>query len=248
MSTRTPARPAKRSTAGKSARASGRVPTQPQPQPDPSQDADPQRDPRCISTANCPSSTSLPVWARAGRRGARCSNDCDLCISCTNLDDSSRPCRHRASGAGFRHAAGARTAFPANPAQTHPRPRRRLVDGQYRCWNEVLRPALNEAGVRVLHRQTGTRGRPLAARYFREEIMPVLSPLGLDPAHPFPKILNKSLNIVVVLKARMRSAAPAISPSCVRAAIAAAHHPVARPRPAANTTSCPVRGAVGVRR
>ncbi|PAM55904.1 RNA degradosome polyphosphate kinase, partial [Acinetobacter baumannii] len=36
--------------------------------------------------------------------------------------------------------------------------------------------------------------------YFRNEIMPVLSPLGLDPVHPFPKILNKSLNIVVVLK------------------------------------------------
>ena len=38
--------------------------------------------------------------------------------------------------------------------------------------------------------------------YFRNEIMPVLSPLGLDPAHPFPKILNKSLNIVVVLKGK----------------------------------------------
>src|SRR3546814_16532549 len=38
--------------------------------------------------------------------------------------------------------------------------------------------------------------------YFREEIMPVLSPLGLDPAHPFPKILNQSLNLVVVLKGK----------------------------------------------
>src|SRR5690606_24890151 len=38
--------------------------------------------------------------------------------------------------------------------------------------------------------------------YFREEILPVLSPLGLDPAHPFPKILNKSLNIVVVLEGK----------------------------------------------
>src|SRR5690606_912042 len=76
-----------------------------------------------------------------------------------------------------------------------------LVDAQYCCWNEELRPALRDAGVRVLGRESwnARQGRWLRA-YFREEIMPVLSPLGLDPAHPFPKILNKSLNIVVVLE------------------------------------------------
>ena len=78
-----------------------------------------------------------------------------------------------------------------------------LVDAQYRCWNAVLRPALNDAGVRVLAREAWTARQARWLRgYFRDEIMPVLSPLGLDPAHPFPKILNKSLNIVVVLHGR----------------------------------------------
>ncbi|HWU70251.1 MAG TPA: polyphosphate kinase 1, partial [Pseudoxanthomonas sp.] len=63
--------------------------------------------------------------------------------------------------------------------------------------------ALTEAGVRVLGQRTwnARQARWLRA-YFRKEIMPVLSPLGLDPSHPFPKILNKSLNIVVVLKGK----------------------------------------------
>ncbi|MFH7519371.1 RNA degradosome polyphosphate kinase, partial [Pseudomonas syringae pv. tagetis] len=61
--------------------------------------------------------------------------------------------------------------------------------------------ALMEAGIGVLGRHSWTdRQRRWLRAYFRNEIMPVLSPLGLDPVHPFPKILNKSLNIVVVLK------------------------------------------------
>ncbi|HEY4555281.1 MAG TPA: polyphosphate kinase 1, partial [Lysobacter sp.] len=55
----------------------------------------------------------------------------------------------------------------------------------------------------VLSRDAWTAGQSEWLRaYFRDEILPVLSPLGLDPAHPFPKILNKSLNIVVVLQGR----------------------------------------------
>ena len=78
-----------------------------------------------------------------------------------------------------------------------------LVDAQYQCWNDVLRPALSDAGVRVLSRDTwNTRQKRWLRAYFREEILPVLSPLGLDPSHPFPKILNKSLNLVVVLKGK----------------------------------------------
>src|SRR3546814_8526802 len=78
-----------------------------------------------------------------------------------------------------------------------------LVDSQYRCWSEELRPELSDAGVRVLGRESwNARQTRWLRAYFREEIMPVLSPLGLDPAHPFPKILNKSLNLVVVLKGK----------------------------------------------
>jgi polyphosphate kinase len=57
--------------------------------------------------------------------------------------------------------------------------------------------------VRVLARDSWNAKQTRWLRaYFRDEILPVLSPLGLDPAHPFPKILNKSLNIVVVLKGK----------------------------------------------
>ena len=127
-----------------------------------------------------------------------------LCISCTNLDEFFEI---RAATVRQAQDFGIPLAADGIPHVTllkriHDRAAA-LVDAQYRCWNEVLRPALSEAGVRVLHRQhwNARQTRWLRA-YFRDEIMPVLSPLGLDPAHPFPKILNKSLNIVVVLKGK----------------------------------------------
>ena len=127
-----------------------------------------------------------------------------LCISCTNLDEF-----FEIRAATMRHAQDFGVPLPPDgltPATVLKRIHERtaeLVDGQYSCWNQVLRPAMFEAGVRVLGRDqwTARQTRWLRA-YFRDEVMPVLSPLGLDPAHPFPKILNKSLNIVVVLKGK----------------------------------------------
>ncbi|MCD9027595.1 polyphosphate kinase 1 [Luteimonas sp. BDR2-5] len=127
-----------------------------------------------------------------------------LCISCTNLDEF-----FEIRAATVRHAQdfGAPVA-PDGLAPTtvlkriHDRAAE-LVAAQYDCWNHVLRPQLGEAGVRVLGRNTWTARQTRWLRaYFRDEVMPVLSPLGLDPAHPFPKILNKSLNVVVVLKGK----------------------------------------------
>ena len=125
-----------------------------------------------------------------------------LCISCTNLDEF-----FEIRAAAVRHAQ--EFGLPPAPdgmsaqailAAIHDRAAE-LVDQQYRCWNDVLRPALQEAGIGILSPSTWTaRQRRWLRAYFRNEIMPVLSPLGLDPSHPFPKILNKSLNIVVVLK------------------------------------------------
>lgn len=127
-----------------------------------------------------------------------------LCISCTNLDEF-----FEIRAGTLRHAqdlglvAGPDGLSPATVlARIHERAAK-LVDAQYECWNQVLRPALAEAGVRVVHRDGWSEQQTQWLReYFRDEIMPVLSPLGLDPAHPFPKILNKSLNIVVVLKGK----------------------------------------------
>jgi polyphosphate kinase len=79
----------------------------------------------------------------------------------------------------------------------------RLVAEQYRCLNEVLLPALAAQGINLLGRAGWS---PEAERwleqYFEQEIEPVLSPLGLDPARPFPRIQNKSLNFIVHLEGK----------------------------------------------
>ncbi|MDF4024324.1 polyphosphate kinase 1 [Luteibacter sp. PPL201] len=78
-----------------------------------------------------------------------------------------------------------------------------LVAEIYAIWHDVLGPALENEGIRFLTRDRWTdKQRRWLLGYFQNEIMPVLSPLGLDPAHPFPRILNKTLNLAVVLKGR----------------------------------------------
>ena len=124
-----------------------------------------------------------------------------LCISCTNLDEffevrvPAIRSQLKYGGAPAADGMGAATVLRLIHEQAGA-----LVDDQYREWNEVLCPALDEAGIHILPREDwSARLRRWLRGYFREEIAPVLSPLGLDPAHPFPRILNKSLNIVVVL-------------------------------------------------
>jgi len=75
---------------------------------------------------------------------------------------------------------------------------RSLVDAQYACLNDVVLPALRDQGIELLARATwdAATARWLE-QYFEREIEPVLSPLGLDPARPFPRIQNKSLNFIV---------------------------------------------------
>jgi polyphosphate kinase len=77
---------------------------------------------------------------------------------------------------------------------------RKLVDAQYACLNDIVLPALRQQGIELLARATwdGATSRWLE-QYFEREIEPVLSPLGLDPARPFPRIQNKSLNFIVRL-------------------------------------------------
>ena len=78
-----------------------------------------------------------------------------------------------------------------------------LVTEQYAVWQEQLGPQLEAEHIHVLtRRQWSPRQRRWLQGYFEHEVLPVLSPLGLDPAHPFPRILNKTLNIAVVLKGR----------------------------------------------
>ncbi|MEM1347002.1 MAG: polyphosphate kinase 1, partial [Myxococcota bacterium] len=66
---------------------------------------------------------------------------------------------------------------------------------------EELIPELAKQGIRFLRRSTWNDAQAKwVAEYFQAEVLPVLSPLGLDPAHPFPRVLNKSLNFIVSLE------------------------------------------------
>lgn len=128
-----------------------------------------------------------------------------LCISCTNLDEF-----FEVRVAVLREQLSLNEQRPGPdalpPAEVLARIRERaltLVKAQYDFWNATLLPELEREGVRFSKRDTWTaKQRRWLQGYFRNESLPVLSPLGLDPAHPFPRILNKSLNLAVVLKGR----------------------------------------------
>src|SRR5438093_595038 len=78
-----------------------------------------------------------------------------------------------------------------------------LVAEQYRLLNKEIFPDLADEGVRFLAEQHWTREqRSWLHHYFLREMIPLLTPIGLDPSHPFPRVLNKSLNFAVQLEGR----------------------------------------------
>src|ERR1700734_1506811 len=78
-----------------------------------------------------------------------------------------------------------------------------LVHDQYACLNDVLLPSLAAAGIEVVDQKDWDADtRAWIERHFLAEVEPVLSPLGLDPARPFPRIQNKSLNFIVRLSGK----------------------------------------------
>ena len=78
-----------------------------------------------------------------------------------------------------------------------------LVDRQYQMLNDGILPALAEQGIRFLRRSDWTEAqREWIKSFFFKELMPVLTPIGLDPSHPFPRVLNKSLNFAIELEGR----------------------------------------------
>jgi polyphosphate kinase len=80
---------------------------------------------------------------------------------------------------------------------------RALVGEQYRLLNNVLLPALAKQGVVFPRREDWSEPQRAWIRdYFMRELLPVLTPIGLDPAHPFPRVLNKSLNLAIELEGR----------------------------------------------
>ncbi|MEO0454047.1 MAG: polyphosphate kinase 1 [Verrucomicrobiota bacterium] len=77
----------------------------------------------------------------------------------------------------------------------------RMVDDQYQLWNGELKPALAKENI-TFHQilNLTEQDRQWVRNYFFNEVFPVLTPLAIDPSHPFPQLLNKSLNLICVLK------------------------------------------------
>jgi polyphosphate kinase len=128
-----------------------------------------------------------------------------LCISSSNLDEF-----FEIRVAGIKQqlqlgisTMGADALPPHEQFQNIQEIAHELVHDQYSVLNKTLIPELADEGIRFLRR---THWNPEQARwiksYFSREVLPVLSPLGLDPAHPFPRILNKSLNFIVTLEGK----------------------------------------------
>ncbi len=79
----------------------------------------------------------------------------------------------------------------------------KLVEEQYHVLNETLLPLLAAEGIHLLTRdELNERQTTWVRSYFRREVQPVLTPVAIDPAHPFPRVLNKSLNFLVPLEGR----------------------------------------------
>jgi len=128
-----------------------------------------------------------------------------LCISSSNLDEFFEI---RVAGLKQLHELGSAQfaadamSIPDQLSAIHERALR-LVAEQYRCLNEVLLPAMEKEGVSLLGRSAWTpEATAWLETYFEREVEPVLSPLGLDPARPFPRIQNKSLNFIVQLRGK----------------------------------------------
>ena len=82
-----------------------------------------------------------------------------------------------------------------------------FVDEQYDCWNLHLRPRLAEHGIRVLGlHELDAAAKSFVQEYCERELDPLLTPVTVDPAHPFPRVINKALCVGFLLRRRRRSA------------------------------------------
>ena len=118
-----------------------------------------------------------------------------LCISCTNLDEF-----FEIRVGGVKHHIEFSTGYtsadqkpPKKLLQELHDSANALVAEQYRVFNEVIQPALSDENIQIVPREKWSRTqRSWIHTYFTEQVEPVLSPLGIDPGHPFPRIINKS--------------------------------------------------------
>jgi polyphosphate kinase len=86
-----------------------------------------------------------------------------------------------------------------------------FVAAQYHCWNKQLAPELRKQGIRLLTwDELNQDATEFARSYFQREVDPLLTPISIDPAHPFPRVLNKALCLALLLRAKRRSSGPQV--------------------------------------
>jgi polyphosphate kinase len=124
-----------------------------------------------------------------------------LCIVSSNMDEffevriasllarmNSHAGAASASGAGLEHTSG----------ESH-----EIIEKQYAILNQEILPELSRHGIHLLRDQDRNEAqRAWVKSYFEREVRPLLTPIGLDPAHPFPQVFNKSLNFIVELSGK----------------------------------------------
>lgn len=126
-----------------------------------------------------------------------------LCIVSSNLDEFFEI---RVAGIKEQIKQGIVSADSIQPAALYKalsRDIHSLIAEQYRLLNDEILPALAKENILFLRRSLWTEAqREWIRNYFEAEVMPMLTPVGLDPAHPFPRLLNKSLNFAVELEGK----------------------------------------------
>ena len=126
-----------------------------------------------------------------------------LCISSSNLDEffEIRVAGLMQKIEGGMEGAGIDGLSPTQEMDAINRDCHALVERQYQLLNDVLLPELSEQQIRFFTRQSWDETMQQWIKdFFISDIAPVLSPLGLDPAHPFPRITNKSLSFIIDLR------------------------------------------------
>ena len=124
-----------------------------------------------------------------------------LCIVSSNLDEffEVRADLHMSA---FRNK-DAKGAYNTKTFEAIYDTARNLVAEQYSLYNEVLLPSLRKENIQILsHGERNSVQKKWVQDYFRREVKPLLVPVGLDPAHPFPQVANKSLNFIVQLSGK----------------------------------------------
>ncbi|WP_436135245.1 polyphosphate kinase 1 [Acidovorax sp. LjRoot129] len=122
-----------------------------------------------------------------------------LCIVSSNLDEffEVRAAPHiTAAQKGETQGRYSTASFEAVSSKVH-----ELVERQYALYNDALVPAFAQHGIRIVgYGERSAAQTRWVHEYFMDEVRPLLIPIGLDPAHPFPQVANKSLNFIVRLK------------------------------------------------